>query len=295
VKKVRDAAAERLERAMPDQRALIERFLIGRDATPGDKARRVRMIPLPSIGHAKTNRAIRRLRVSVPPECPFLFSDVEWAFSGLTLVHGRMRETILVGANDLSMLRHDALGSGESYRVWRSVTPVALPQGAERRRIDPLHRSEQAKPVSERLAEERRACAAALQALRHADVPVPVGPFAYSNGSLRAGPCRPSLLAMPRTAHPCAMGRIDTWPSSRISQGAGWSSSRPVFWKGVVLEGRAPWRDERDHLGLLDDALRDMVVLKAGRDGRLNLSSLSIDPPEDCLFGRFKSWESVTP
>lgn len=169
VSTARNKAAERLIAALPEQAADIERFLVGRNAAQADKTRRARLIPLPSIGHEMTNHAIRRLMVMVPPDCPLRFADVEWAFSGL-IMENEPADTILVRADDFSMLRHYGVESGESRRLWRSVTPVALPQSAARRRVDPRHRAEQAKPGSERAAEEQRACAAVIQALRHAGV-----------------------------------------------------------------------------------------------------------------------------
>ncbi len=170
VEQVRDKAAERLSYALPDQADVIERVLTGRNATQTDKVRRVRLIPLPSIGHEKTNRSIRRLLVMLPPDCPLRFGDIEWAISGLALGDEGARGTVLLSAEDLSMLRYYALESGDSHRLWRSVTPVVLPQSAARRRIDPRHRAEQAKPGSERAKEERHASEAVIQALRHADI-----------------------------------------------------------------------------------------------------------------------------
>lgn len=170
VERIRDRAVERLTDALPDQTELIERILVGSHATEADKAHRVRLIPLPSIGHDQTNRAIRRILLMVPADCPLPFGDIEWAFSGLALDNPVGHGTLLVAAGDLSMLRHYALESGERYRVWRSVTAVALPQSAARRRINPKRRLEEAKSGEERSDEEQRACVAAIQALRHADV-----------------------------------------------------------------------------------------------------------------------------
>ncbi|HED19866.1 MAG TPA: type I-U CRISPR-associated protein Cas5/Cas6 [Gammaproteobacteria bacterium] len=191
VEQVRDKAAERLSHALPDQAEVIERVLIGRNATQIDKVRRVRLIPLSSIGHEKTDRSIRRLLVMVPPDCPLRFGDIEWAISGLALGGEGVRETVLVSAEDLSMLRHYAIESGDSHRLWRSVTPVVLSRGAARRRIAPRHRTEQAKPGGERSKEEQRASEAVIQALRHADIrprveAVRVQREPFSNRGLRA-------------------------------------------------------------------------------------------------------------
>jgi len=101
---------------------LIDRVLIGRSATEADKAARVRIVPVPSIGHPQADHAIRRVLVEVPPDCPIAHTDIEWAFSGLYLGEKR---PLLVRADDLSMLDH--FGIGASKRVWRTVTPAALP------------------------------------------------------------------------------------------------------------------------------------------------------------------------
>ena len=382
VEQARDAAAERLSQAMPEQKVTIERFLIGRNATAADKARRVRLVPLPSIGHTQTNRSIRRLLVMVPSECPLSVSDVDWAFSGLTFEDGRVDKTLLVSADDPSMLRNYALESGESYRVWRSVTPVALPHGAARRRIDPLQRSEQAKLGSERMAEQQRACAAVVQALRHVEIQMPVesihvqrepfspkglraeifaegtrfskerlwhvelqfaapleGPLVIGDGRyLGLGVFAPVHEAVGVLAYRINGGLSDAATAEALAQALrrammarvqhrlGENIALPPFFTGHasdgsplrggqhrhltfaadlprrrllivaphVLEGRKPWRDEQIHLGLLDEAMQNLSVLRAGRSGSLNLSALSFDPDEDCLFGCFKRWESVT-
>jgi CRISPR-associated protein Csb2 len=100
-------------------------------------------------------------------------ADVEWAFSGLETVD---RETGVVGPFVLTrsdgdtMLRH-YLGPA---RRWRSVTAVVLPENAKRRRIEPSRRTAEAKPGSERLAEEQRAAAAVQLAFTQAGVRVGV-------------------------------------------------------------------------------------------------------------------------
>lgn len=168
VEQVRDKIANRLAEALPHQSATIERIIIGRNASEADKARRIQLIPIPSIGHAQTNRSIRRLLLKVPAHCPLDIGDIEWALSGLIISEHDTDRVTLIPAEDVGMLRHYALESDDSYRVWRSVTPVVLPLAAARRRIDPRHRKEEAKPGTERVDEEQRACAALLQALRHA-------------------------------------------------------------------------------------------------------------------------------
>jgi CRISPR-associated protein Csb2 len=69
------------------------------------------------------------------------------------------------------MLRHYGIADNStSSRLWRSVTPCALPESATRRRIEPTRQLADAKDGAERVREQRRAAAAVAQALRHANV-----------------------------------------------------------------------------------------------------------------------------
>ena len=171
---VRDAAADRFVRALPDNRDVIERSLIGRKADGADVAppgTRVRIVPLASIGHDEADRRIRRILVEVPPNCPLRAVDVSWAFSGLELgipETGEVLGATLTPTGDTSMLRH--YGTDALAHRWRTVTPAALPESSKRRRIEPSRVAEEAKAGTERAAEESRAGAAVVQALRHADV-----------------------------------------------------------------------------------------------------------------------------
>jgi len=177
VKIVRDHAAQRLCTALPGRNSEIERVFIGRDAKEADKALRLRIIPLPSIGFHYADRGIRRVLVDVPPDCPIQTRDIAWAFSGLDVEAPGIDEATgeilsspvqLVTADDDSMLAHYGMGeSGVSSRLWRSVTPLALPN-ATRRRIDPTRQHEQAKNGDERQFENRKAMREVAQALRHA-------------------------------------------------------------------------------------------------------------------------------
>jgi len=172
--RLRDAAAARLRSAFPDQVDAIERTLIGRkadgrDAAPG--AHRVRIVPLPSIGHEHVDCAVRRVVVEVPVDCPLRGTDVHWAFSGLepmNQVTGEVSPFILAQSNDHRMLGHYRPKNGT--RRWRSVTAVALPMEAMRRRIEPSRWSEVPKGASERAGEESRAADAVRTAMRHGGV-----------------------------------------------------------------------------------------------------------------------------
>lgn len=176
--KVRDLAVKRLKasawrRDDPKRETLADKIFIGRDSQEADKARRIHIAPLPSIGHTQTERSIRRVLVAMPPDCPIATGDIAWAFSGLVLVDpetGEVRDDTaeLVAASDDKMLAH--YGIEASARLWRTVTPAALPEHAARRRIDPRRAREEAKSGAERVREHAAAEWAVRQALRHAGI-----------------------------------------------------------------------------------------------------------------------------
>jgi CRISPR-associated protein Csb2 len=175
VVRLRDGAVERLKRAIQGRSAEIERVLVGRKpdgANDGPPEDRVRIIPLPSVGHVHADREIRRVLVEVPPTCPLRAADMHWAFSGLDLVDVETGEiqAVLTRTDVEGFLRHYGLEDDGRHRVWRTVTPAALPESAKRRRIEPTRVAAEAKDGAERAAEQARAAAAVVQALRHADV-----------------------------------------------------------------------------------------------------------------------------
>jgi CRISPR-associated protein Csb2 len=175
VERLRDAAVDRLHQALPSQKGDIDRALVGRKpdgSNDGPIDARVRIVPLPSIGYVHADRAVRRMLVEVPASCPLRAEDVQWAFSSLELVDKNTGEVlaILTPAAELNMLVHYGIGDGVASRSWRSVTPLALPETAARRRIEPTRKMEEAKNASERIAEQSRAGAAVMNALRHAEV-----------------------------------------------------------------------------------------------------------------------------
>ena len=186
VEGIRDEAAKKLKGALTDKATTIERVFIGRDAKEADKAARIRIVPLPSIGSVHVARSIRRVLVEVPPNCPLPLDDVEWAFSGLDVIDpdtGEVKGNLVPSEED-RMLGHYGIDNGTRHRIWRTVTPAALSERAARRRIDPARlRGEleaarlngdmpfkEAKAGCERLQEETRAVAAVVDALRHADI-----------------------------------------------------------------------------------------------------------------------------
>ena len=52
---LRDAAARRLQDALPENAELFERLIVGRGAGPRDLAQRIRLVPVPSIGTEHTD------------------------------------------------------------------------------------------------------------------------------------------------------------------------------------------------------------------------------------------------
>ena len=164
---LRDAAAEKLQTALPEKAALFEKLIIGRGAGPRDVDRRIRLIPIPSIGAEHTDPSIRRLLIEIPAECPIRADDLRWAFAGLAPRDPGTGESWpgrLVSTDDSRMA--DRFAGCAS--MFHSVTAVAL-SAAERRRVG-ADEDGSAKNANERLGEERRAAGAIVQALRHAGV-----------------------------------------------------------------------------------------------------------------------------
>ncbi len=162
----RDQAAARLCETIPARADDIERYLAGRGATDADKAARVRIVPLPSIGHPHADMTIRRLAVHVPQTCPLRADDVAWALAQVawTDADGVILDELQPVDDDAMADRYECSG-----RCWRSVTPLAL-STARRRRIDPARTRDETKDAAERAREEVRAVHAVRQALRHAEI-----------------------------------------------------------------------------------------------------------------------------
>jgi CRISPR-associated protein Csb2 len=167
---VRDKAAERLKGALKGEADSIDRILVGRGAAEADKAQRVCITPLPSIGHQHADHAIRRVLVDIPANCPLRADNVEWAFSGLLLRVSQEGEILceLAPAADRGMLLRYGIKDAPATTLWHTVTPAALPQQAARRRIDPARHRAEAKGGAERTKEEAAAASAVVDALRHA-------------------------------------------------------------------------------------------------------------------------------
>jgi CRISPR-associated protein Csb2 len=164
---VRDLAAWRLTVIWPQRAAEIDRLVVGRGAGISDITRRVRIVPLPSIGHVHTSPSIRRVLLEIPPDCPLSRNDLAAALDNQSLdkvdmVTGEVVEnpvtknTILVPTDGDDMLWH--YGIGQASRRWQTVTPAALPEPRRRGRIS----------GEERAASDQRVAAAVAAALRHA-------------------------------------------------------------------------------------------------------------------------------
>ena len=202
---VRDRAAERLAVALPAKAACIERvFGRVRELSAADKAQRIRIAPLPSIGHPNAESSIRRVLVEVPPNCPLPVDDLKWAFSGLHFGSdpetGEIRDDslpMLIEADDRRMLDHYGVerNGKQTFYLWRTVTPAALPERAARRRIDSASRNETAKGARERLEEETRAAGAVRQALRHAGIETTVAAVRVQREPFRARGARAEAFA----------------------------------------------------------------------------------------------------
>lgn len=92
-----------------------------------------------------SSRSLRRARFE---------TRIRWAFSRAELVDpdtGEVKDVILSPSADDDMLRH--YGVGAAARVFRSVTPVALPEEGKRRRIEPTRKLTEAKRGLERVLE----------------------------------------------------------------------------------------------------------------------------------------------
>src|SRR5207249_4071605 len=120
VQTIRDLARARLAAAFPSKQVEIDRWLVGRrrdGSNGGSPEERVRMIPLPSIGHTHADHWIRRVLIEVPAGCPMAAEDIFWAFNGLELP-GTSPAICLSVAADEAMLRH--YGVDRKAQTWRT-------------------------------------------------------------------------------------------------------------------------------------------------------------------------------
>ena len=188
---LRDKAAGRLKEALSRRAGEIDRVLIGREATEADKATRVRILPLPSIGYIHADRAIRRVLIEIPPNCPLRADDIAWTFSGLEEIDRATGEILwnLVRSAEQGMLDHYGVGGNEqnAFRVWRTITPAALP----------VMRTGRGTAGAKRVAGEAKAARAVVQALRHAGVTVSVESIRVQREPFDRNGARAEEFAMP--------------------------------------------------------------------------------------------------
>lgn len=188
---LRDKAVDRLRETLYEKADTINRVLIGRGATEADKSARIRIVPIPSIGHSHADRAIRRVLVEVPSNCPLRADDVEWAFSGIECIDPTTGEIIwnLVYSKELGMLNHYGIGdSGQNgFQVWRTITPAALPIIRKGRRIT----------GTMRLKHERKLARTVMQALRHTGVTIPVDSIHVQHEPFDRNSVRAEKFVMP--------------------------------------------------------------------------------------------------
>ena len=156
VASIRDAAANQLAEALPRKARQVERLIIGRNAAAQDVSRRLRIVPVPSLGTTHTDPSIRRVMVELPPEFPFAREDLKWAFTAQG-ADAALPAWRLVSTNDAAMADRYA----RPARLFRSITAVALSRTA---------RPDQGPPASQRRRDENQAVGAVFQALRHAGV-----------------------------------------------------------------------------------------------------------------------------
>lgn len=196
--RVRDSAVRRLRQALPDRTHEIDQVLIGRrpdGSNDGPVGARIRIMPMPSIGHYHADHSIRRVLVVVPATCPVRADDIEWAFSGLPFdqlseengrfdaVEGKgdVGELILSPVTDAGktrFMRHYGIvipeaglryGTRSGSRRWQTVTAAAL---APLRDVSPRRVASGRRRAtgSKRRAMLSRLTHSVTQALRHAGV-----------------------------------------------------------------------------------------------------------------------------
>ncbi len=174
VTRVRDAAVRKLITALPDRESDINQALVGRKPNgehAGPITSRVRIIPLVSIGHDQADQQIRRVMIEIPAGCALRSEDILWGLSGQAhTIHGRKID--LIRSQPHRQLEHYGITAGSAFRVWRTVTPIAL-SNVPRRRIEPDRNKrgpEELKGAAERRFEQEAATNALRHALRHAGV-----------------------------------------------------------------------------------------------------------------------------
>ena len=198
VRDIRDAAASRLQSALVDRSDEVERFVVGRNAGPQDIARRLRILPVPSIGMEHTDPSIRRVTVEIPRECPLDWRDLQWAFAGLVPTDsttGARWSSRLVSSSDGTMLERYA----RRAHLFRSVTAVALSKA----------RRGPAGGANQRREDESQAAGALFQALRHAGIHVKPSRMSVQREPLHPRGARAEAFAEGSRFSPRAMWHVE--------------------------------------------------------------------------------------
>jgi CRISPR-associated protein Csb2 len=248
---VRDLAVRRLTASAVGSDIDVESAIVGRRLAPVDASRRVRFVPLPSIGAHHTDPSIRRVMIEIPPGCPVTAADVSWAVSGQRLpafvagtpdadgVDGANIEpsgTVLVASDNARMLERygirttgigapsnatDSFGTNglgaNKFTRWRTVTPAALPMSRSR--------GGNRRTGSERVADERQRCLAVLDALRHAG---------FGTQGVRVRVQREPFLSRGFRAEQSASGRFEAARLHHVEV----TFSRPVSGPVIIGDGR---------------------------------------------------------
>ncbi len=184
VKKIRSIAASRLKKSLPKETEIIDRVLIGCGATEEDKECRVRILPLPSIGHFHADIFIRRVLIEVPSRCLLKADDLAWAFSGIQDIDCKTGEIFwnLVCTNDRRILKHYGVENSkkDNFHIWRTITPVVLPSmrvkrlGGSHEIVGAREGMSKTSRRNNRIEGEVELACTVKQALRHAGVFTPV-------------------------------------------------------------------------------------------------------------------------
>lgn len=171
----RDGAIKKLKAALPEMVAEINRLFLGKsdgESKSVKATQRVKILPLPSIGHEQADQHIRRVLLEIPNGNAVRRDDIAWAFSGLKLKNSNGAEFTLTKALPNQQLKHYGMGTAVGSLRWQTVTPVAL-KSAARRRIEPDRKKrkfDDLKGGSERTKEAAAAITELRNALRHAGV-----------------------------------------------------------------------------------------------------------------------------
>lgn len=106
----------------------VDRLVLGRGAGPGDKERRIIVLPLPSIGHPHADGLLRRALLVLPAKCPLNREIAQRALNDAEVVVERSDATTPLRLR-LALLSADTMGQRyvANGRIWRTVSPVVLP------------------------------------------------------------------------------------------------------------------------------------------------------------------------